>query len=390
MPDLLSPADALHRFLTADPGEWEQLAPGVVRSVGQEKLARIVDDTRELVGEVVEVSDSPDGLVVRGSAGRTLGWARTAADGTVTGLLLDGERYSPPTVRITPAVRSFIGIAIWALLMAYGVWSCWTYSTLSDWLTAAIGTVAGYVVFEGYGEPAAMPWWVRRPLEAGILPVLASVERARNLPFGYSLVDACTAALVLGWIAVLLVRRRLHRWGAPLSAPLAFPLREGIWHVGQGGGRSLNHHFSIPEQRGALDLVALGPAGGSRRSGKGLDAYVSYGAKLYSPCDGRVVSAADGLPDQEPGFLRYGPLYGNHVFIDTGRELVKLAHLRAGSVQVTTGQTVCAGQLLGEVGNSGNTTEPHLHIHAEREGLGLDLEFVGVSGHFYRGRKIRT
>jgi hypothetical protein len=55
-----------------------------------------------------------------------------------------------------------------------------------------------------------------------------------------------------------------------------------------------------------------------------------------------------------------------------------------------TGQSVRAGDLLGEVGNSGNTTEPHLHIHAERDGLGLDLRFADVSGGLHRGRTVRA
>ncbi|MCZ1001649.1 hypothetical protein O1M63_32165 [Streptomyces mirabilis] len=54
------------------------------------------------------------------------------------------------------------------------------------------------------------------------------------------------------------------------------------------------------------------------------------------------------------------------------------------------------GQLLGGVGNSGNTTEPHLHLHAERDGLGLDLRFTGITGitgitgTLHRGRTLRT
>ncbi|MER7464077.1 hypothetical protein [Streptomyces sp. NPDC097981] len=48
------------------------------------------------------------------------------------------------------------------------------------------------------------------------------------------------------------------------------------------------------------------------------------------------------------------------------------------------------GQLLGEVGNSGNSSEPHLHIHAEREGVGLDLRFTGITGTLHRGRALRT
>ncbi|MFD8392116.1 M23 family metallopeptidase [Streptomyces sp. NPDC059680] len=57
---------------------------------------------------------------------------------------------------------------------------------------------------------------------------------------------------------------------------------------------------------------------------------------------------------------------------------------------VTTGQKVRAGQLVGEVGNSGNTAEPHLHLHAERDGVGLDLAFTDVGGFFHRGRVIRN
>lgn len=78
------------------------------------------------------------------------------------------------------------------------------------------------------------------------------------------------------------------------------------------------------------------------------------------------------------------------MFIDTGSVLVKLAHLRPGTVTVATGDRVRAGQLLGEVGNSGDTTEPHLHLYAERDGLGLDLRFTGITGTLHRGRTLRT
>lgn len=118
--------------------------------------------------------------------------------------------------------------------------------------------------------------------------------------------------------------------------------------------------------------------------------YRIYGQPVHAPCDGTVVSAADHIDDQEPGAIRYQPLYGNHVWIDTGAEIVKLAHLRPGTVTVSTGDPVRVGQVLGEVGNSGNSSEPHLHLHAERDGLGLDLEFQGVSGPLCRGRTVRA
>lgn len=66
--------------------------------------------------------------------------------------------------------------------------------------------------------------------------------------------------------------------------------------------------------------------------------------------------------------LRGSRQAGNHVILDCGEFVVLLAHLRQGSVQVTVGQTVGKAQVIGQVGNSGNTSEPHLHIHAQRRG----------------------
>ncbi|PWI41039.1 M23 family metallopeptidase [Streptomyces sp. ICBB 8177] len=392
-----SPAAALHRFLTADPDEWERLAPRVVRKVGRERLEAIVAATRERTGAITAVEEGPDGLVIRGESGQSLGWAVTGDDGVLTGLLIDGDPYRHSAFRVPPGIRVSLGMAIWGAGLAWGLWCCWTEGTGSSWLTDLVASVTGYVVFEGYGEPAAMRRTVRWSLRAGLAAALASGWRAAHLPSGHSLPGLCVAVTLCVGVVWSLARQRGHRWGTPLC----FPLKGGTWYVAQGGGKGLNHHVAFREQRGALDIVAVDPAHGSRRphrlvngldgdgrSGGGPESYVIYGAKLYAPCDGTVVSAADGLPDQEPGRIRFGPLYGNHVFIDTGHEIVKMAHLRPGSVAVTTGQTVRAGQLVGEVGNSGNTTEPHLHLHAERDGVGLDLAFEDVGGHFHRGRVI--
>ncbi len=383
-------AEALHRFLTSDPGEWDRLAPRVVGRVGRERLTAIVAATRERTGDIDGVDDGPAGLVVRGAAGQVLAWAKTGEGGVLTGLLINGARYRPPALCVPPGARPVLRAAIWTALLAWGIGECWTAAAGSSWLTDIICVATVCALFEGYGDRPAMRRWTRRSLEAGALLMLAAGYRAARLPFGHSLPSAGVAAALFAVVVWALVRRRGHRWGAPLSAPLRFPLRGGAWLVAQGGGKGLNHHFAVREQRGALDIVAVDRAHGSKRPGGGLESYVIYGAKLYAPCDGVVVSALDGLPDQEPGRIRFGPLYGNHVFVDTGREVVKMAHLRPGSVAVSTGQTVRAGQLVGEVGNSGNSTEPHLHLHAERDGVGLDLAFTDVGGHFHRGRVIRN
>jgi hypothetical protein len=90
------------------------------------------------------------------------------------------------------------------------------------------------------------------------------------------------------------------------------------------------------------------------------------------------------LPDDErrttavsPDLRRPHPAEGNFVRIEPeGRPNVRLivAHLRPGTVAAGDGDDVAAGQVLGEVGNSGNSTEPHLHLHAEdADGVGIPL-----------------
>jgi len=100
---------------------------------------------------------------------------------------------------------------------------------------------------------------------------------------------------------------------------------------------------------------------------------------VYSPFEGKVVTMRDGWPDiMEINSLRdsfnvlfrtpkisgddFRPLAGNHVIVHSEHCSALLAHLRNGSVKVAEGQHVKVGDLLGEVGNSGNTTGPHLHF----------------------------
>jgi murein DD-endopeptidase MepM/ murein hydrolase activator NlpD len=96
--------------------------------------------------------------------------------------------------------------------------------------------------------------------------------------------------------------------------------------------------------------------------------YVIYGAPVFAVSHARVVEAVDGLPDSPPGSLPVNiPLDqadGNHVILDLGDGRFALyAHLKPRSVRVRTGERVSRGQILGLVGTSGNSSEPHLHFH---------------------------
>lgn len=144
--------------------------------------------------------------------------------------------------------------------------------------------------------------------------------------------------------------------------PADVPLRVG-W-----GGDSLeaNYHAAYPDQRWAYDLMVEPFFTGSDR----LEDYGCWGVPVVAPASGRVVSARDGLPDEKPGHIsnNFEAPSGNHVVIElpTGTYL-EVAHLQRGSVSVKEGERVEEGQPLGRCGNSGNTSEPHIHIHHQRQ-----------------------
>ena len=96
--------------------------------------------------------------------------------------------------------------------------------------------------------------------------------------------------------------------------------------------------------------------------------YVIYGEPVLAVAEGVVAAARDGLPDQVPGALPSGigmeEVDGNFVVLDLGNDVFVLyAHLRPGSLRVRVGERVRRGQVLGAVGNTGNSQAPHLHLH---------------------------
>lgn len=189
---------------------------------------------------------------------------------------------------------------------------------------------------------------------------------------------------------------------------LTFPLERGDYLVVNGGSNSsTNAHLEtldpeVPRYRAwrgqsyGVDLVALGRFGLRVRGVQPVDprAYVIYGARVLAPCAGHVIIAVDGLPDMQVPEVDRDHLAGNHVMLRCAGADVLLGHLQPGSVQVHVGAQVGVGNWLGSVGNSGNTGEPHLHIHAQGPGsakapLGGDPRPIQFNGHFpVRGDRI--
>ncbi|PTQ55685.1 MAG: Peptidase, M23/M37 family [Candidatus Carbobacillus altaicus] len=149
-----------------------------------------------------------------------------------------------------------------------------------------------------------------------------------------------------------------------------FPLT-GTWLVVNGGpDPDTSHSWDLIGQRFAYDFVVTDERGKTHRNdGRRLEDYYAFGAPVLAPADGVVVKARDGYRDYpHPGALDpfAWNLLGNYVIIrHEGNEYSLLAHIRRGSVKVKRGDHVKRGQVVGEVGNSGNSSEPHLHFHVQ-------------------------
>lgn len=165
------------------------------------------------------------------------------------------------------------------------------------------------------------------------------------------------------------------------KAALRLPF-EGGWFVAWGG-RSLeqNYHAASPDQRFAYDFLKRVDGSSHRGDGAQLADYHCWNQPILAPAAGRVVAAVDGLPDQAIGTTNTDAPAGNHVMLDLGNgEYALLAHFRQGSLQVEADDRVAAGDVLGRCGNSGNTSEPHLHFHLQDsphfgQGAGLPAFF---------------
>lgn len=157
------------------------------------------------------------------------------------------------------------------------------------------------------------------------------------------------------------------------------PLRGDNWLAANGPSNTSGHRRAlIPingqaviSQRFAIDWVKLGEDGKTYHGDK-LDNrnYYAFGSEALAVADGIVTEVEDGIPLNIPGpESRAVPITlktvgGNHVILDIGNRCYAFyGHLQPGSLRVKVGDKVRRGQVLGLVGNTGNSTEPHLHFH---------------------------
>jgi hypothetical protein len=179
---------------------------------------------------------------------------------------------------------------------------------------------------------------------------------------------------------------------------LRLPFR-GEWFVFSGGRTvSENPHALARDQRFSIDLVMLENKSSHSGDGRKNEDYYCFGVPILAPADARVVAASDTVKDNVPGVLNAAEPLGNHVILDHGNgEYSFLAHLKRGSVLVKAGDPVKAGQPLAACGNSGHSSEPHLHVHLQTtatpfdgDGLPAAFErFVANGAPVPRGELVR-
>ncbi|MEM9837486.1 MAG: M23 family metallopeptidase [Bacteroidota bacterium] len=194
------------------------------------------------------------------------------------------------------------------------------------------------------------------------------------------------------------IRKRYRATGLPsaqnFSQTLAYQLpidpADG-WAIGSGGhSPEESHSWEVLTQRYAYDFIAVDEEGKSyRNEGKQLTDYYCYGKPLLSPAAGKIVRVNDGVRDY-PGVGDFSidwktrDFRGNFVVIQHAEQQYSfLAHLQAHRIPVKVGDQVEAGQVVGYCGNSGHSTEPHLHFHLQDHpnmwyGAGLPIWLAGI------------
>jgi murein DD-endopeptidase MepM/ murein hydrolase activator NlpD len=159
----------------------------------------------------------------------------------------------------------------------------------------------------------------------------------------------------------------------------------GVWIIGNGGrDPKINNHLredgaSPINQTFAYDFIKEHKGGGTK-----LEDYEAFTQKVIAPGEGIISQVINGSFDNEIGETDLYVIVGNTVVIDHHNgEWSVLAHFKHNSIQVTPGEEVKQGDVLGLCGNTGNTSEPHIHYHLQNhklisKGEGLPIQFSRI------------
>ena len=260
-------------------------------------------------------------------------------------------------------------------------------SSIGFWVQA-VSTGLGIVALMLTGVLLFPPWWA--PWAFGLLLVLAVTIALRRRTLVSSKPHGIAAWIIItGFAAFALFAAdqiRLTYVAAKIpegaAVDLAPPLGAGRYLVINGGAATvLNAHADALDQSNPAHHAFYGTAFGFDivvidRFGLRADGvnpsdprrYHIFGTPVVAPCAGTVIAAVDGFPDMRVPEQDNKHLAGNYVILRCGSVDIVLGHFHRGSVRVAPGEVLAVGAAIAQVGNSGSSSEPHLHIHAQLPG----------------------
>jgi urea transporter/murein DD-endopeptidase MepM/ murein hydrolase activator NlpD len=250
-----------------------------------------------------------------------------------------------------------------AVFTAVALGGVWFVPSVSTYLLAFLGVLLCGVLTLGTSAPLTrlgMPVLII-PFNATVLTLLMALRQ--RLRDGRPKVVDFQPGTPEENLAYFRTRRARFNWLLPVR--LSLPVR-GAWTCTQGEDGPLTHKGPWHH---AIDLEVLGEDG-EPHSGDPTElvSYRAYRLPVLAAADGKVVRVANDVPDNPIGGVNVQQNWGNFVLIEHAPRLYSLvAHLVPGSVRVAVGQTVRTGELLGLCGNSGRSSQPHVHFQLQAE-----------------------
>jgi hypothetical protein len=283
------------------------------------------------------------------------------------------------TVMLTQVLLPLVLLAWVALYPAAG-WLAWVIQLIS--VTAVLMGIGLAALW------AMPPFWAPYTYGLLLLLIVATQLFKKGIPGPGLWRTSAAGSIIILIVAVLGIFGAYLTWHASKGrippdetvVNIDPPFPPGHYLIAHGGSTpTINVHLKTLDpaverfrtwrgQSKALDIFRITPLGFHKNGWRPRDPskYTTFGVPVLSPCRGEVALVVDEIEDMPVPVMDRDHMAGNHVAIDCGNFFVNLAHLRQGTIAVTDGATVKAGDILGQMGNSGNSSEPHLHVHAQR------------------------
>ncbi|WP_047414804.1 DUF3887 domain-containing protein [Cellulophaga sp. Hel_I_12] len=150
------------------------------------------------------------------------------------------------------------------------------------------------------------------------------------------------------------------------TTKMIFPFKEESFVYWGGETIEQNYHMADLSQQYALDILMVSDGTPYKGNPEKNESYFIFGKDIIAPCDAKVVKVIDGIEDNVPGKLNKNEITGNTIVLETAsKEYLLFGHIKANSILYKEGDLVEQGQVIARCGNSGNTTQAHLHFQLQ-------------------------